>query len=166
MSRIAGLLVVERRTGERILPNERGDCLYVSSGEPELRHLCRGTEFGRVRDPVRNPFLVELLARFLQVRAHLLDFLNQIVAAAFERFALCIHAADLDGQIRRLPIKSLGSCVVRGIVAEFLEAWDFLLVVTFRLLDRHDPLARADELFVLIVETVEAMAPDTAFGAV
>ena len=117
MCRISRLLVVERRPCKRILPNERGDCLHVSGGEPELRHLCCRTKFGGVRDPVRNPFLVQLLARFLQIRAYLLDLLNQIVAAAFEGFALRVHAADFHGEIRRLSVKLLCSDIVGSVVA-------------------------------------------------
>ena len=47
-----------------------------------------------------------------------------------------------------------------------MEARNFLLVITFRLFDGQDALARADELFVLIVKTVEAMAAYAALGAV
>ncbi len=84
------------------------------------------------------------------------------MAAAFESFALRVHAADLNGQVRRLPVKLLRSGVVGSVVTQFLKPRDLLLIVSFCFLDRHDSLARADELFILIVEAVEAMAADAA----
>ena len=99
MGCVSGGLLVERRAGERILPDESGDRVDLVVGELELRHFCRGAKFGGVADPVWNPFLAKFLAGFFQIRADFFDFLEQIVAVDFERFALRVYAADFDGEV-------------------------------------------------------------------
>src|ERR1700741_2607836 len=129
--RVSRLLVVKRGSGKSVLPDECRYCLYVTRAKPELRHLGCGAKLGGVRDPVRNPLLVQLLARFLQVGAHFLNLLNQVGAAPFEGFALRIHSADLNGQVRRLSVELVSGGIIRSVVAQLLEAWNLLFIVGF-----------------------------------
>ena len=163
---VSGRLLLERRTGERILPDESGDGVDLVVGEFELRHFGGRPEFSGVPDPVRNPFLAEFLAGFFQIGADLFNFLQEIVAVNFERFALRVHAADFDGEVGGLRVVFVGGGVVRGGVAELLQARDFQFVVGFGFGELQDGLARVDELFVLIIEAMEAVAADAALLAV
>ena len=160
---ISGGLFFERWTRKRILPDEGGDGLDFVLRHAELRHFRGGAKFGGVADPVRDPFLVKFLARFFQVRADFLDFLQQIVAALLERFGGGIHARDVHGEVGGLRVVGFGGGIAGGGVAEFLQARDFEQVVGFGFREREDLLARVDELFVLIIEALEAVAADAAF---
>src|SRR4029077_9785182 len=126
---IAWLLMLECRTGERTLPDKRGNCLDIARLEAELRHLGGRPELARVPDPVRNPFLAQFHARFFEVRADFFYFLLEIVGALFERFGLRIETANFDGEVGSLRIILFGGGVIGGLVAEFLEARNFKLVV-------------------------------------
>ncbi len=75
MRGVASGLLGQFRSGNRRLPDVSRDGLNFVILQAELRHFCRGAEFVRMLQPVRNPFLVNLHPDFFQVRADFLDFL-------------------------------------------------------------------------------------------
>src|SRR5271154_6273671 len=88
------------------------------------------------------------------------------MAALLERFGGGVHARDVHGEVGCLRVEGFGGLVGGSSVAEFLQARDFEKVVRFGFREREDLLARIDELLVLIVETLEAVAADAAFLAI
>ena len=75
---------MQRRLRQARLPDEGRDGLHFVRLQAELRHLGGGTEFVRMLQPVRNPFLVDLHPDFFQVRADFLDFLLQVEGLLIE----------------------------------------------------------------------------------
>ena len=71
---------------------------------------------------------MDLHADFFEVRADLLDFLQQVVRALFELLFLRVHIADGDGQIRGLLVEAIGDVVVGGLVAQLIQARNLELV--------------------------------------
>src|SRR5262245_5162232 len=59
------------------LPQERGDRLYLIVLETEGRHLCSRSKRLRIRQPNRDPVLVQFRFDLFQVRTDLLDILHQ-----------------------------------------------------------------------------------------
>src|SRR5258708_2197299 len=58
----------QRRPGDCGLPEVSRDRLNLVVLQAELRHFGGGTEFVRMLQPVRNPFLVNFHPDFLQIR--------------------------------------------------------------------------------------------------
>ena len=71
---------------------------------------------------------MDLHADFFQVRADLLDFLQQVVGLLLELLFLRVHVADGDGQVLRLLVEIVGDVVVGGLIAELVEARNFDLI--------------------------------------
>jgi hypothetical protein len=88
------------------------------------------------------------------------------VAALLERFRGGIQARYVHGEVGGLRVERFGGCVAGSGVAEFLEARNLEEVVGFGFREREDLLARVDELFILIIEALEAVAADAAFLAI
>src|SRR3984957_17801828 len=166
VSRIARRLMIQRRTGESGLPDKCCESLNFILRETKLRHLRSWAEFRSVADPVRNPFLAQLLARFFQIRADFFDFLQEVVALLFQRFGPRIHLADLNCEVRGLTVESIGGSVIRRGISLFLETRNVQQVIGFGFRELQYRLTRVDELLVLIVESLKAMATDTAALAV
>ena len=121
-------LLRQGRPGERGLPDECGDRLHFLGLQAELRHLSRRTPLVGMLEPVRDPLFVDLHAHFFKVGADFLDLLEQVVRFLLELLLLRIHIADGDGQILRLLVKVIGDGIVRGRVAQLVEARDFVLI--------------------------------------
>ena len=144
------------------------EMLWTSSVlQPELRHLRGRTEVVRVRQPVRNPFLVNLHADFFQVRTDFLDFLQQVVAAAVRAVSASASIRlTVNRQIRGLRVELFAASLSGAWSPSLLQARNFQLVVGFLVRELQNLLACADEQFVLIVEALEAVAADAALLAI
>src|SRR5580692_7725177 len=84
------------------------------------------------------------------------------MAALLERFGGGIHARNVHGEVGGLRVEGFGGSVAGGGVAQFLQARDFQKIVGFGFREREDLLARVDQLFILIIEALEAVAADAA----
>src|SRR5580704_4088341 len=166
MRGIARRLMIEWRARESGLPNESGERLNFVLREPELRHLGARTKFGGVANPVRNPFLAQLLTGFLQVRANFFDFLQKVVTLLLERLGTRVHPANLNREVSCLAVQPVGGSVVGRRISLLLQTRDQEQILRFRLRQLQNLLARIDELFVLIIETLEPVASDAAALAI
>ena len=79
---------------------------------------------------------------------------------------LRVDAAYAYGHIRGLRVVAICRVVVGSVVAEFLQARDFEFVLRFVAAQLRDLLAGGDELLVLIIEALIAMAAYAAALAV
>ncbi len=73
---------------------------------------------------------------------------------------------DRDGQVGGFRVIAVGGGVVGSGVALLVELRDFQAIVLLLIFELRDRLLRADELLILIVETLEAVAADAALFAV
>ena len=122
---IAGRLLRQLGAGQTGLPDEGGDGLNFIGLQAELRHLGGRAPLVGVPQPIRNPFLLDLEADFLEVWANLLDFLLEVVGLIIELLFLGVEIAGRDGQVRGVLIVPIGDVVVAGLVAELIQARDF-----------------------------------------
>ncbi len=108
---------------------------------------------------------MDLHAHFFEVGADFLDFLEQIVRFLLELFLVRIHIADGDGQVLGLLIEIIGHGVVAGLIAELIEARDFVLIGLAVVFEQRDLLAGGGEQVILIVKTLELVAADATLLA-
>src|ERR1700733_13196668 len=114
MRGIARRLMFERRARQTLLPNECSDGRnFIVRRKSELRHFCRGTEFVRVAEPVRNPLFPELHPSFFQIRPDLFYFLQKRVAATLVLNDLRVNAANGNREIRSLGVERVCGLIVR-----------------------------------------------------
>src|SRR5689334_8328672 len=84
LRRIARRLLIERRSLDSLLPDERRNGLNLFRLQAELGHFCRWIEIPVVANPVWNPIGIELHPDFFEVRGDALHFLQEAVAQVVE----------------------------------------------------------------------------------
>src|SRR6202021_3271056 len=82
------------------------------------------------------------------------------------RLSSRVHPADFNCEIRCLTVEPIGGGVIRRSVSLFLQTRNVQQVIGLGFRELQYRLARVDELLVLIVDPLKAMATDAAALAV